>query len=311
MKPKNTLFYKAIGGFTRQRHIEILEAAAVSHYRWWFEFLRCSKDYWWLCKQRGKSMDSDFNDLYSAFGNVFETDFANWFIKRGYSIFQEQVEPPKIEIVKDVEELFFNESIRAGKLLLLVPLDISEKSLRTQFLKIIKDVEDRKVRKGKADFSLLKVKGVRLKVLESAHAVWCERFNQSQIQNGLAGKKQDDKSLDLYSIGEKCNISPQHVRRSGEPDKARILKERVMRVAVIRMQKRAEALIANAELGRFPSYDPVKPKKRWSSLQQTALNKAVESGKWIAPGLSQIDWKKLRQRYYDEDIWLDAAPSDA
>jgi hypothetical protein len=246
--------------------------------------------------------------VYSAFGNVFETDFANWFIKRGYSIFQEHIEPPKIEIVENVEELFFNESLRVGKILLHVPLDISEKSLRTQFLKIIKDVEGRKVRKGKADFSLLKVKGVRLKVLESAHAVWCERFIQSQIHNGFVGKKQDKESLDLYSIGEKCNISPQHVRRSGEPDKARILKERVMRVAVIRMQKRAEALIANAELGRFPSYEPVKPKKRWTSLQQTALNKAVESGKWIAPGLSQIDWKKLRQRYYREDIWLDDIP---
>jgi lambda repressor-like predicted transcriptional regulator len=120
--------------------------------------------------------------------------------------------------------------------------------------------------------------------LESAHAVWCERFNQSQIQTDLAGKNQHKEILDLYTIGEKCKISPQHVRRSGEPEKARTLKERVMRVAVIRMQKRAEALIANA------------------------LNTAVESGKWIAPGLSQIDWKTLRQRYYLEDIWLDDIP---
>jgi hypothetical protein len=305
MKHGKTLFYKGIGGFTRDRHIELLEEAASSPYRWWFEFLRCSKDYWWLCKQRGKSLDPNFNAVYSAFGNVFETDFANWFIKRGYSIFQEHIEPPKIEIAENVEGLMFNQSLLAGKLLLIVPLDISDKSLKSQFQKIISEVKGRQIRKGKADFSLLKVKGIRLKVLEVAHAVWCERFKQSLIQYGDASKTQHEAILDLYSIGEKCKVSPQHVRRAGEPLANRILKERVMRVAVIRMQKRAEALIANAEMGRFPSYESIKTKKRWTSAQQIALDKAVASGKWVAHGLSQIDWEHLRNRYYDEDIWLE------
>ena len=76
-----------------------------------------------------------------------------------------------------------------------------------------------------------------------------------------------------------------------------------MRVAVIRMTKRAEALMANAEIGLFPSYAKVKPRKRWTAEQAKALEKAVAAGQWVAPGISWIDWDRLRQRYLRGSIW--------
>lgn len=301
MNKPNTLFYKGIDGFTSEHHYEILQKAADSSYRWWFEYLRLSKDYWWLCKQKGKTLDPEFKKVWLAFGDVFEMDFAQWFIKRGYAIFQQSVAPPKIEVVDDGKGMRFPISSTKNRVLLAVPTDISEKTLKKQFVEIIRAIENREVRKGNADFSLLKVKGVRKQVLEKAHAVWFERFNQSYMrehQPELATK------LDMYEIGERLSISPAHNRRAGEHERDRILKERVMRVAVNRMHHRAEALIANVEMGRFPSYDPVVvKKKRWTKEQQAQLDKAVESGKWIPPAKSEINWRQLSQRYFRQKIW--------
>lgn len=300
MNRKNTLFYKGIDGFTSANHYELLQMAASSSYRWWFEYLRLSKDYWWLCKQKGKTLDPDFKKMWESFGDVFEVDFGEWFVKRGYAIFQQTVAPPKVELMRSMETTHAHMKDET-KIILSVPIDISEKTLKKQFLDLIQSIEKRQVRKGKADYSLLKVKGVRKQVLEKAHAVWFERFNQSYMrehQPELATK------LDMYEIGERLSISPAHNRRAGEHERDRILKERVMRVAVNRMHHRAEALIANVEMGRFPSYDPVSvKKKRWTKEQQAQLDKAVESGKWKPLPKSEINWRKLGDKYFKQKIW--------
>jgi hypothetical protein len=174
--------------------------------------------------------------------------------------------------------------------------------LKKQFLDIVREIEERKIRKGDAQFKLLKVKGIRMKVLESAVRVWHMRsMLDFDIAHPIKGEKPI--KMDLYDIGAELGISPQHARRAGEPLKDRILKERVMRVAVIRMTKRAEALMANAEIGLFPSYDQVKPRKRWTLEQKMAMDKAVAGGTWIPPGISHINWQELRHRYVRGAIW--------
>jgi hypothetical protein len=300
MNRPNTLFYKGISGFTARSHYELLELAAQSPYRWWFEALRCSKDYWWVCKQKGKTLDPDLKQVWQSFGDVLSKDFAEWWIHVGYALFQEQMSPPKIE---KIDRRFMSEHLHnPRRIVLSVPTDISEKSLKKQFLDIIREVEERQIRKGDAQFKLLKVKGIRMKVLESAVHVWSLRLILEHDKTHLI-KDQEPTKMDLYDIGDQLDISPQHKRRAGEPLKDRILKERVMRVAVIRMTKRAEALIANAEIGQFPSYDPVKPRRRWTLEQKKAMDKAVANGKWIPPGVSYIDWQQLRHRYVRGAIW--------
>lgn len=274
--------------------------ATQSPYRWWFEALRCSKDYWWVCRQRGKTLDPDLKRVWQSFGDVFSKDFTRWWIGTGYALFQEQVSPPKIERLD--WEAVENHMYDTRRMLLSVPLDISEKSLKKQFLDIVREISDQQIRKGDAQFKLLKVKGIRMKVLESAVRVWHMRSMLDYVMAHPA-RGQKPIKMDLYDIGAELGISPQHKRRAGEPEKDRILKERVMRVAVIRMTNRAEALIANAEIGQFPSYEKVKPRKRWTAEQKKALDKAVADGKWRTPGISVNDWPKLRQRYVRGEIW--------
>jgi hypothetical protein len=300
MNRKNTLFYKGISGFTARNHFDLLMKAADSPYRWWFEALRCSKDYWWICKQRGKTLDPDLKRVWKAFGNVFSIEFDEWWIRIGYALFQEQFSPPKIECV---DEMTVRDHLRNPmRMLLSVPTDISERTLKKQFLDAVRDLGVRKVRKGDAKFKLLKVKGIRLKVLETALRVWNMRW-QLDYEKAHPTPDVSPSNLNLYDIGAELGMSPQHKRKVGEPLEARILKERVMRVAVIRMTNRAEALMANAEIGLFPSYAKVKPRKRWTAEQAKSLEKSVAAGKWVAPGISWIDWDMLRQRYVRGSIW--------
>ena len=66
-----------------------------------------------------------------------------------------------------------------------------------------------------------------------------------------------------------------------------------MKVAVSRMLTRANALIANAEIGNFPSVEPVAHRKRWTAKQQKALDAAIEAGKWRSPAVNETSLREL------------------
>ena len=54
------------------------------------------------------------------------------------------------------------------------------------------------------------------------------------------------------------------------------MKRNAMKVAVSRMIKRADALIANVEVGIFPSYEAVEFRQRWNNL----THPRKENGNW-------------------------------
>ena len=37
---------------------------------WWVAFLRCSKDYWWICQQKGQCLDTRLVKVWQDFGDV-------------------------------------------------------------------------------------------------------------------------------------------------------------------------------------------------------------------------------------------------
>jgi hypothetical protein len=62
-----------------------------------------------------------------------------------------------------------------------------------------------------------------------------------------------------------------------------------MKVAVSRMLSRANALIANAEIGKFPSFELVVKRERWTEEQQRELDAAIERDEW-QPRALDIDY---------------------
>ena len=51
---------------------------------WWVAFLRCSKDYWWICQQKGNCLDSRLVKVWQDFGDVFQyNSLMQWWKDRG------------------------------------------------------------------------------------------------------------------------------------------------------------------------------------------------------------------------------------
>ena len=82
-----------------------LAQAKQSHYRWWWEFLRLSKDYWLICQtaQRKsdlvvepKTRDATLASMYRRFGDIHSMSFEAWWEARGYRVFAEQQALPKV-----------------------------------------------------------------------------------------------------------------------------------------------------------------------------------------------------------------------
>ena len=49
-------------------------------YFWWIAYLRCSPDYWWICKENGQCEDERLHQVWKHFGNIYEytTVFHYW-----------------------------------------------------------------------------------------------------------------------------------------------------------------------------------------------------------------------------------------
>jgi hypothetical protein len=292
MNPKQNFFYKGIDGYTAETRYELTVKASRSAYRWWFETLRCSRDYWWVCEQRGETLDPDLKRVWEHFGDVFTSYFETWWDQTGHHIFAERVGPPRIE---SVNEFVAMQCCADEKVLVLaVPLLMTDKVLKRNFSEVLAFHRGREIRSSDALFPLRKTSRIRLGVIEQALRVWLHRHtldHESGINRSELGW---DEANSNYQIGELLDVSPKHRKRPGDPLLVQKKKERVMRVAVSRATSRAVGLISNAEIGVFPSFIPVAGRERWTTRQAQSLEKAVKRGKWTAPGFSKVDSNSLR-----------------
>jgi len=77
----------------RYRSLEAeLADARVSVRRWWWEYLRLSKDYWLVCQTsrsrlRPETTDEGLANIYKKFGNVHDYTFDQWWLERGSRVF--------------------------------------------------------------------------------------------------------------------------------------------------------------------------------------------------------------------------------
>ena len=102
-----------------------------SPYYWWFMFLRLNPDYRATVKNKGKGKCAS---LYKDFGDIYSVDFKTWWGEKAF-LFAE----PKTKYVMKVAESSsdiapFNSP---DVLNLVVPLDMSHKSLRRAFTQIV------------------------------------------------------------------------------------------------------------------------------------------------------------------------------
>jgi hypothetical protein len=75
--------------------VQATSALSSSLYFWWLAYLRCSKDYWWCCQQKGNCEDERLVNVYEQFGDVFKyRTLLDWWSDYGAHLF----DSPQVEM---------------------------------------------------------------------------------------------------------------------------------------------------------------------------------------------------------------------
>jgi hypothetical protein len=265
---------KGIGRLRSRTIEEELGYARTSVRRWWWEYLRLSKDYWLICQTSSslnnpRTTDEGMRWLYRKFGDIYSVDFDTWYERTGSRIFREQVELPKVIEVADNLSNLAEE--RDGKLLLEVPLSLSQATINRQINRILKQhTSERPSNKLETSQSQFPINPVlyRIPALQKMHEVWClhRELISKPVALGEAVDKYSAKG-DLFRIGKVLRLSLANENPAEDPF-IHHKRLNIMRATVSRYLGKANMLIGNVELGKFPVFRKVSPVERFSKRQR-------------------------------------------
>jgi hypothetical protein len=282
--------------FTKRESGIQLAQAEESVYRWWYEFLRLSHDYWFLCRQsEGRSpqtKDERFAQVYRDFGDVFQVPFRLWWKIRGNRIFKETAAPPKVRALKPNHLELDTRNDRYGRILLEVPLSLTRKRIMRQVGKILDEHEAARPRmRIEATTARYPINPVRyqLHTLQTTHEVFnlyreLVVFPQFTNSRRIAlGYEPVDFEVDQYQIGKILHLNRNAEKLIGD-EREIARRKNTMRATVGRHLSRAKLLIANVEIGEFPKFDKIETNTARFTLDQIKHRDAL-TDEWLSRSL--------------------------
>ena len=291
-----------------------LSVAKEGVHRWWWEFLRLSKDYWLVCETskdgRAETQDKELAKVYKAFGNVYDCTFDDWWIDRGSWVFREKDAFPKVkEVVRNPRERA-SHKYSADHVWIDIPLKLSRRTIQRQIGRIL-DLHDAQRLNNRLEMStsMFKLNPVqyRLHTLRKMHELHSLHRELVEKPAAQRTKKKDGayaKRADLFRIGKLLQISPSNESLRGGVDEI-FKRQNRMRASVSRLLKRSELLIANVERGVFPSFKPfmLADSKRFNA-RQLEMHKVIEAKWWSLDLTSNLSTGKIddaRRVHYEEE----------
>jgi hypothetical protein len=180
-----------------------------------------------------------------------------------------------------------------------IPLKLSKRTIQKQLGKLLDEYESKRLSRrlelSSADFKVNPVQfGThQLQKVHEVHALHRELIDKPKwLRQHAPDMVTDAAKADLFRIGKLLRLSPSNESLSGEPEIVRARLNR-MRVAVSRLLKRSELLIANVEVGTFPSYKPVEQTTPRFNARQLEQHKELESKWWELTLVSELSADKL------------------
>jgi hypothetical protein len=267
-------------------------AAKRSLYFWWWRYLRLSSDYWWLCKQSGKTFDRDFAKTYKDFGDVFSVDFEKWWTTRGTQLFSYSVAPPQI-ILFDPRIWLRNIDSNIYKLA-LIPNYLTKSEILEQFRHALKDHQPTPLPTHiKAQGQIISRNGLNKEAIINSHRAWC--LNDALSREFSRGRLKKSQKYTQYWIGKKLNLEPTADKKFSTQKNIDSNRYLATRVKVSRYLSKANNIISNVEVNRFPIMTPFQHTRRWSQMQQAHKIEAIADGEWVCPESSTEEIMQLIQ----------------
>lgn len=293
---------------------ESLEVVKEGVRRWWWEFLRLSKDYWLVCQTsksgRVETQDRELAKVYRAFGNIYDCSFEDWWIDRGSWVFREVDPFPKVKEVARHPRERAAHRYESDRLWVDIPLKLSRRTIQRQIGRLLDQHEEQRLsNRLEMSTSSFKINPVQYRVhtlrkMYEVKALHRELIDKLSIREMNKEKFDLVRRADLFRIGKLLRVSPSNESLRGEVDEI-FKRQNRMRASVSRLLKRTELLIANVEQGVFPSFKPVKPQesKRFNS-RQLEMHKELEGQWWSLDLTSSLSAGKIddaRRVHYEEE----------
>ena len=255
-------------------------AAKRSLYYWWWRYLRLSSDYWWLCQLKGDTRDAAFATTYTNFGDVFEDDFDDWWEKKGTLVFKYKLPPPPIRFID--ETTVHKTAAYRGMYKVAIPMHYTKTQIFKQLRELLKDHEPIEIPDRYATaYQVNSIRGMGKKVLIDAHRIWC--LNDAIIREKAADRLNRPEKFTQYWIGRKLEITPIADPTKYKSEKVIENERLAVRVKVNRYLSKANLLIRNVEMGKFPCLDVVPEVTRWTKKQLVEKQEAITNRVWICP----------------------------
>lgn len=294
-------------GLPRTRRHKTPEMSLVqaqnSVYRWWWEYLRLSRDYWMVCQTSSsaniRTQDEKLRRVYRRFGDIHNCSFDDWWLDRGYRVFSEQEKFPKVAVIPSRPSERQHQVPSDDKIWVEIPLKLSKRTIQKQLGKVLDEYESSRLRRrlelSSADFKVnpAPIGTHVLQKVHEVHALHRELIDKPkwQLQHKSTIASAPERA-DLFRIGKLLRLSPSNESMRGEPGEIRARLNR-MRVAVSRLDKRSKLLIANVEVGIFPSYKALELSAPRFNTRQLEMHQELESKWWELTLMSGLSADKL------------------
>lgn len=292
-----------------------LDVVKEGVHRWWWEFLRQSKDYWLVCQtsqsRRAETQDKELAKVYRAFGNIYDCTFEEWWQERGSWVFREQEAFPKVQEVARYPRDRAVAMPQPDQAWVSIPLKLSRRTIQRQLNKILDAYEDQRLNNRlEMSTSKFKLNPVQyrlhtLRKMHEVHSLHRDLIEKPAVLRELKKNQEFERRADLFRIGSLLRVSPSNESLRGDTEEI-FKRQNRMRASVSRLLKRTELLIANAERGVFPSFKPVAATSspRFSKAQ-LEMHKALEEQWWqlnLTSALSAGKIEDARRIHYQEEL---------
>lgn len=285
---------------------EQIEAARTSVRRWWWEYLRLSQDYWFLCETcrdgEPKIKDQKLARVFRHFGNVHNVKFEDWWRSRGSKVFEERHDFPKVRQVTPGQ--IAAAEVNPEKIFVEIPFKLTRATVLAQVSRILEEYARQRPKNKldltSSDYPISPISIKLERVIQPAHEVYCLHRELIEKPKALArlGQTRDTSALqvdaNLFRIGKVYGLSPDNADLRGEPEDI-TRKTVAMRREVRRVLDRALILIRHVEAGQFPPLNSKisAPKKARFTDEQMEEYAAIEHKWWALDLHSTLSERKI------------------
>jgi hypothetical protein len=242
--PKPTFFFKGFPEDVRFRSHTVPESLKIAQgtlYEAWFKALQLSP-YYTQGVDTGLWPSDLARDTFRTFGDLRNTQFAQWWIEKGYRLFAEQHAFPQIVLADSTDDLGNINAV----ITLIIPLNLSPPTLKRQFDTLLrehhpyyKDFDRWKASSAQVRLENRKLTSVSINLYLKVYEAW---INKSTL----------NKNVHLFEIGDELKLSPKDSALQSDPPRIASSQHLRMSLLVSEYLEKAKNLVAHATEGRFP-----------------------------------------------------------